>query len=303
MPEVILIQSGDSMFMLKIATDLASKYNIPLLIYNSESYYFKNTSFMGQSFFEKLWYKLYIRLYRKQFEKTINQASLTIYANELLKHDYFQKFRKPSIVLYTSSNLEFKSKIWNNTSPRFAYLGNLGLGRHLSLIEIANALQAINHKYKLEIYGNVPTIEIKTAFKNCSNIEYKGFADYPEVITIMHSVDVLFHTERFSNFTEYDLKYAFSTKIADSLACGTNFLIYAPASLACTKYLSENKCAWVVSNKRMLTSTLKCLIQKDQLRHEILQNAHNITQQNHESKQNNNKFRKIIYLLANPTNT
>lgn len=293
-PEVILLQSGDSMFMLKIATDLSCKFNVPLLIFNSESYYFKDINFMGSSVVAKLWYKLYIHLYRKQFVKTINQASYSIYANELLKHDYDQQFHKPSCILYTSTEVTYKTKPWNSASPRFVYLGSLGLGRHVSLIEIANVLQTINPTYKLEVYGNMPETDIQTVFKNCSGIEYKGFVNYQEVIHIMHAADVLFHVELFSDFAEYDLKYAFSTKIADSLACGTNFLIYAPASLACTKYLSENKCAWVVSAKEMLIPTLKNLMQDYQSRNEILANAHYIVEQNHNSEQNKKKFQSII---------
>jgi hypothetical protein len=39
-PDLILLMNGDSYFMHKIADDLVKKYNLPMIIFNCEAYYF-----------------------------------------------------------------------------------------------------------------------------------------------------------------------------------------------------------------------------------------------------------------------
>lgn len=181
-----------------------------------------------------------------------------------------------------------------NTHPIISYLGNLGLGRHESLIEIAQALQSINPEYKLDVYGKIPTDEIENLISNCSAISYKGFVQYEDVVAVMNTSDILVHAESFSDFYRDDSKYAFSTKIADCLKVGTCFFNYAPKELASSQYLINNDVACVVTEKDKLTETLFHLINDEKFRDQFVSHAVSLALKNHDSKRNGEFMAEII---------
>lgn len=273
LPNLVLLQSGDSAFMVKLATDIAKKYNLPLVIYNSENYYFKNKNFMKNSGIWSLFYPLFISNYRSQFKKMINYASLSIYNTEDLKCLYDNKFNTSSLSIYTSTDVVKKDNLSVNNTPIVSYLGNLGVGRHKSLIELANALQSINENYKLNVYGKFPSEDIKNEMLACKGINYAGFVSYDKVVDVMAKSDLLVHVENFDSYYVEDLKYAFSTKIADSLACGTPFLIYAPNSLTETKFNLDNESAFCVTDKNLLKVEIEKALFNEDLRQKQVENA------------------------------
>lgn len=293
-PEVVLVVSGDAGFMLDLGRKVSQDRSIPLVIYNSENYYFKDKDFMRPTLFHELIYKIYHKVYRQSFVKFIKQATKSIYINDALKEVYENEFDLPSEVIYTSSSIEFVRKEWNRKAPRFAYLGNLGVNRHKSLIDIAVSLNEIDENFKLEIYGRIPDDNVKKAFDSCPAILYCGVVSYEEVVNIIHQVDIIFHIESFDSHYIEDLHYAFSTKIADSLASGTNFVLYAPSSLACTEYIKENDCAWLITDRSEIKQTLIRIIANENERERILENAYKVANQNHKTSLNIVHFQKII---------
>ncbi len=110
----------------------------------------------------------------------------------------------------------------------------------------------------------------------------------------MRNSDLLIHVESFDDFYKEDLKFAFSTKIADSLASGTCFLLYAPESLACTKYLLGNQAAYVAVDRAQLKEHLKILIQDENARTRYLRNAQQLVRTNHNAQKNAKAFQHIL---------
>ena len=90
------------------------------------------------------------------------------------------------------------------------------------------------------------------------------------------------------------MKYAFSTKIADSLACGTCLFYYAPEELASTKYLKETDSACVVTNKTNLLKTLEEIIANEDARKNYVNKALEIAEINHNFLANRSKFLQIL---------
>ena len=294
-PDVVLIQAGDNAFLLKIATDLAKKKNIPLIVYNTEGYYFKKKNYMKDSGLSAVLYPLFRTQFKKQFKKTMGVASCVVYNCDLLKEDYDKHFENQSYVIYNSSDIiTGKKREIKGGKLTISYLGNLGVGRHESLIEIAQALKEINPNYKLDIYGNIPSDEIREAFNSCTAIDYKGFLPYKDVVMVMNKSDILIHTENFSKFYREDLKYAFSTKIADCLKTGICFFNYAPEELASTQYLIKNKAACVVTEKAKLEEQLRRLISDIDFRNSFIDNALHLAEKNHNSENNGKLMMELI---------
>ncbi|MBV7508969.1 hypothetical protein KW850_27585 [Bacillus sp. sid0103] len=287
-PELIVLQVGDYEFMYKIALDIANGRNIPLVLYNSEDYYFKDRKYLSPL------YHYYRYRYKKRFERVISYASHSIYNCDILQETYNKRFVHPSTVIMTSTDIVPLQNKKKNITPIVSYLGNLGVGRHEPLIEIANALQQINPEILLDIYGKTPNLEVKSAFEKCKGIQYRGLVPYEEVVQVMHNSDLLVHIENFSEFYKWDLKHAFSTKIADSLGSGTCLLMYGPGGLACTQYLVQTNAACVVTEQSKLKSQLAKLLADESLRNSYKSKALKIIGERHDAKSNQEKFHGLL---------
>lgn len=293
-PQLVLLQAGDCGFMFRLAEDVARRYDAPLVIYNSEGYYFKNYDYFRGRGLAHWLYPLFRRQYCRQFEKTVQYAAHFIYICDPLRQDYDKVLPLPSTTIYTATQVTPAAEKIPNKVFTASYLGNLGVGRHEVLVDIANALQEISHDLYLDVYGKIPNDEVQAAFDACPGIRYKGFVSYEQVVQVMHSSDLLVHGENFSGFYREDLKYAFSTKLADSLASGTCFLLYAPAEMACARYLRDNQAAWVVSDRQQLKPTLECLVTDPQARARYRENALALVKQNHCAQQNPEQFQALL---------
>jgi len=287
-PDLILLQLGDYSFMLRIALKLAKYKKIPLIVYNSEDYYFKD-----QKSFSPL-YHFYRLDYKRQVERVINYASHSIYNSRMLQNTYNKKFDHESTVIMTSTDIEPSFHKVDNNPMIISYLGNLGVGRHEPLIEIANAVHCFDKNLYLDIYGKIPNEEAEKSLMECNGIRIKGFIPYEEVIKVVQQSDVLIHAENFSEFYRWDLKHAFSTKIADSLASGTCFFMYAPEDMAATKYIKENDIAYVANSKSEMEQILNELISKKQIRKHYITKAQKIVKLNHDINKNSEQFKSLM---------
>ena len=293
-PDIILFFAGESCFTYNITRRIADKYKLTIVAYNSEGYYFKEKNYLKGSVLSELLYPAFHKRFREVFRCFMQNTKAIIYANNKLKNDYDNEFKHNSYVIYTASEVEFECRGESNTLPIISYLGNLGVGRDRALAQIASALQEINTSYKLDVYGKIPNDEVKNTFDNNPGINYCGLVSYDKVIEVMHNSDLIVHGESFDDFTIWDLKYAFTTKIADSLSCGTCFFIYAPKELACTEYLLENDCACVVTEQDKLKSTLEEILNNEELRKKYISKALKIAEQNHNTEKNCAVFREIL---------
>ena len=66
-PELILFQAGDFGYLCRLAVNIAKERNIPIVIYNSEAYYFKNFDYLGSKGIAKLFYPLLRKRFCKIF--------------------------------------------------------------------------------------------------------------------------------------------------------------------------------------------------------------------------------------------
>jgi glycosyltransferase involved in cell wall biosynthesis len=292
-PDMILLQAGDAPFMYDLALQIAKEKDIPLVVYNSECYYFKDFCYFRNTY-SKWLYPLFRRVLKKSFEKFMEYTSGAVYITQALEDLHKASFRHKSITLMTSSALPKENNLHHlPVFPKIVYLGNLGLNRHKNLIFIAQTLQKINPAWKVEVYGKVP-IQAEQELKNCSGIILKGFVSYEEVIKIQQEADLLLHTEYNDAFYMKDLKYAFSTKIADCLSSGVPFLVFAPEEFTFIEYLKSNKAAFVVTNKQDLTEILKEALLNEEKRNQQVKNALILAQKNHEATKNAIHFEEFL---------
>ena len=293
-PECLVLQFGDSFFMFDIAYHIATTRNIPLVIYNTEGYYFFPRNWHHVTKIDWLLFPIYNHIYRKKVERVMKLAKYCVHLNDKLKEDYDRVFGDASTVIYNSSSLECSdAPLLAADTPKICYLGNLGLDRDSGIIEIGEVLHSINPKYTINVYGKANET-MQKRFGEAPGVDYKGLVSYDEVKRIIAESDILFHVETENGYKERQLQYAFTTKIADSVASGRCFVVYAPEILACSKYIIQHRCGWVASNKEELYSQIEHILYNKKERDEILANAKRVAVENHSLIGNADKFQNIL---------
>lgn len=283
-PEIVLLQMGDCTFMLKLAMQIAKKYGAKIFLYNTENYYFKEQNYFNDNHF--LLYKLYISRYRKVFKKIIKKAEKTIYLCEKLRKVYDEEFHTSSVVIYNSTTLK-RTDIQKDNFPVISYIGNLGLGRYKSLCDVADVLQQLG--LKLNVYGQADDV-ILNIFSKYKSIIYHGHVSYEQVKEAIEKSHILFHVESFDEFYVNDTKYGFSGKIADSLASGKLFLIYADENIACSEYLKEHGINAVACNKKELELLLLKYTKSVEECKKVIEEEVALAEQNHSLIKNSQLF-------------
>lgn len=287
-PELILVMAGDSSFIPNIALRIAKKRHLPLVIYNTESYYFDRPRLR-----DGIAYKLYRADGNRAFRKLMAYSSQEIYLNDSLNRLYEQAFGKRGSVIYQSTEVTATAH-QKHTPPTFAYAGNLGLKRHHSLIEIGRALKSISPDYVLDVYGGATTT-VTNELNAARGIRYHGRVPYERVVEVVQNSDFLLHAESFDPAVSEKLRTAFTTKIGDSLASGNCFIVYAPEGLACVEYLKKHDCACVITDPDTLLDRLTQLINEESLQQRYIQNALTTASRNHNVRHNAETMREILH--------
>ena len=270
-PKCIILAVADNCFLLNIACKIAKERNIPIIVYSTEEYQFKDYNYQTKRF--SLLYLLFRKKLVRAYKILAKYVKAGVFNTEALADLYFKEYGYECRAIYNTSDIDWLENYRLHKIPRVSYLGNLGLNRHKALIEVATAINNICPGAKLDIYGKLKNDDVKTELENCPYVSLKGFVPYDEVKKVMHISDLLIHVEYRDDFYVRDLKYAFSTKIADSISSGTPLLMYAPVELIETDFLIEKKCAFVATNKDGLGEQLKAALTDEKLRKVILRNA------------------------------
>lgn len=272
-PETICLFLANNTFLIRLAVQIRKRYGIPLVVYSTEGYCFMDHNYLTDR--PSAAYRLYYAWLRASYRKAVPYVAEGFFNCTLLRDRYKEEFGYPCSCVMNGSGIDFidRCALEKEKTPKVSYLGNLGLGRHKALIEVAQALQEMDERLQLDIYGAAPNDTVKEELENCPGVRFRGFVSYEEVVRVIHESSLLVHAEWNDEKTNRDLKYAFSTKIGDSICSGTPFLIYADEGLAETAFLKENDCAFVVRKREMLKPVLQQALTDEKERRRIVENA------------------------------
>jgi glycosyltransferase involved in cell wall biosynthesis len=287
-PDLILLQPGDYSFLYKMARTIAKRKNIPLVVYNSEDYYLKD-KFSISPFFH-----LQRFFFKKEVRNTYNTADLIIYSNDLLEKNLHKYFQSKSAVILTSSEISTSNTNFKNNILRLVYAGNLGHERWKSIVTIGKAAKEINKDLVIDVYSGFLPKEATATFTIENGINFKGVVSYDEVLKVIDETDIVIHTEGFSDFTKWDIRHGFSTKIADLLSSRKCFLMYGPKKIACVDYLISNEAAWVANSEPELKEVLDKILNSEKEREKYLENAKRLVDERHDVNKNCKMFEELM---------
>ena len=295
-PDVVLFQAGDCPFLYYIALKISNKCNIPLVMYNSEGYVLKPVLYAGSSK-KDIWHNILQKRLRKAYKKMMSCVAYCFYITEELETCYQEKYPHPNIssVLYTSTEMP-KLEDRSEGTFKLIYCGNLGVGRIQPLCEIAEVLQDIDSYATLDVYGSFVNAEDKSRLSVYPNVHYCGRIPYEKIPDVMSKSNLVIHCENPDRLD--NLKYAFSTKIADCLASGIPFLVYASRGFPFVRYLEEHNACHIAESKLELAEVLlKC--KNDDYRFKYVDNAIRLARMNHNKIRNSALFYDVIKKVCN----
>ncbi len=292
-PTVVLLQAGDAPFMYAIARRIAKRYGARLMMYNSESYVLKKQMYASRKP-SKFWHFWLMSSLKKQYRKFMKKADYCVYSTEALEAAYQSKYPHPgkSTALYTVSTMQQLSPTPADDRFHILYCGNLGVGRAPVLNEIADILKELDPTIVLDIYGKFPSDSVCAAICRNENVHYGGVVPYSQVPTLMSKASLLLHCEHPDRLE--NLRYAFSTKIADCLASGIPFLVYAPREYPFVVYLEKASAAHVAANKGELIQVVKQCKEDEQYRNQHIPNALTLAADNHSVKSVSANMKQIM---------
>lgn len=300
-PDLIFFMVGENSFMMKIAINTSRWTKAPLLVYNTEGYYYaQHNYFPSSSFLGKLTFKIFLKQYRKVFQKLMYRTNYALYNCQKLADDYGKEFKLPSTVLYTTSSINIKPYQPYNDSAhlRISYIGTLGLGRHKSLIQIGKVLYEYHSDLVIHVYGSCKK-EVAQELQEAPGIKYEGHIPFNQVIKEIEKSDILVHVESFDSLYSDMIKYGFTTKIADSLMAGRCFFIYAPSFVACFDYIQSINPECTACNMAEMEAKLIRLIEDKKLRMDCASKNKTFALQNHSIIRNEVIIKNVVSKIIN----
>lgn len=283
-PTCIFLAPGEAKFIYDLAMKISNEYNIPIITYICDEFYFVNSP-------KKILGKIYLFLLQKKIEKLMKKTKAIVTICDELNRQYSEKFSKSALTIMTGSNYTISKLIKDNSDVcSITYLGNLAYKRDESIIEIGQVLDKIKNKYKidclLKLYTGKLDEKIVERIKKVKSIKYCGYVTGKEFEEAFYDSQILLHIESFDLNCIDRVKNSISTKIADSLGSGIPLLAYGPENIASISYLKKNKCAYVITNKKQLEDKLKTLLSDNEIRKKIAKHGLDVAEKNHQSDKN-----------------
>lgn len=291
-PDIIVVYPGDFLYFYKICRSIMND-STALVVFNSEDYisFEKKSSFISS------------------YKHSVSQAKIALldHANHIFQSNsklrkYFNGFvSSPSSDLYTTSSLLYQAPVDKPSEKilRFLYAGNLVHGRLVTLLELADVLCRYSLNAKIRVFSaNVLEKDAELLLKH-SKIEFLGRVDYSQILREIGIADVVLHVESFCPVNIENVKFGFSTKLADLICCGRPILVIGPRQNAGIEYLIEHRTGHVVYEKEELPKVVEALINDEFYRVRFYEVNRFLAVSNHSKEVNTKKIWSVFGKLLN----
>ena len=282
-PDVIFLYLGNYYFAIDMATKISRYFDIPIVTYIVDDYYFSRSLKKG------FWGRVNHSLYCSKVRRLLNRRT-TICLNDIMKKQYASEFDCNYHVIYTTSSVSAFPEKKPEERLRMIYAGGIACERNQSLVAIGKVIDECNLPIDFYVYTKEDREWLREPLANAPCIQLCEGVSYEEVLTLIRECDIIVHVEGFSKDSEELVRYSMSTKIADALSCNRVLLAYGPSGIASIDYLEENQCAFVANNVEELKTVLSEICSGGQSIAQKKENALRVALANHTREQNHRKL-------------
>lgn len=296
-PTCIFVAVGSGKFLYDIALKISKVYNIPVITYVCDDYYFDRTD---RSLTGKIW----SRKLRKKSDRLFTSSKAIVSICPKMSEIYRNTFYTQTYTVMTGASINKRKEFNKNEKVKnLNYFGKLSLRRYESIFDIGKTLDEINlsdcENFVLNIYCGGITEEMKMFFNGVKAIRFHDFVRGEDFVREFLTSDLLLHVESFDERMKERVKYSVSTKIADSLASGIPLFAYGPCGIASMDYLAENSAAITVMDKNQLKNGLRDALYNNELRNKTIENAEMLADKNHNTDIVSQTVKTIILKTVN----
>ena len=284
-PDVIFFASGDYRFAYDITYRISCDLNIPIIMYCCDDYYLHPSN--SGAFLSRYVHKNLMKGVRRCISRSVGIITIC----EEMAKAYRSLFDKPIYTVYTGSSTAGEA---DPDGRGIVYLGNVGLDRYRSLVDIGRALKRLDSDMRLEVYSGETDEKILGELTEENGIVFHGSVNSQEMNRIISDSRLVVHTESFTPEMIGRVRYSVSTKIADLLASGRCIFAYGPAEVASVRYLRDNDAACVVTDSAALEAALDEILNDREKRAMYIQNAKALAKKNHDGALVPEKVAEII---------
>lgn len=250
-PKYFIYFDNDLPFLSFLACQIKKRFGCKMIYFTSENYPLKVRNYMNKRYKNSVIYSLFRKKLFICHSNLFKFTDCEIFLTDSLMKEYSSFFKLSSPhVIYPSSSCKKLPRKTKQEIFTFSYCGNLNNGRWETLLLFLDAIE--RHKnIKIIVASNLEK-EKAEYLKKLSNVEFYGFVEYEEVISIYKKSDVLLHFESFDSLISKDNIHAFTGKVADCISCQKPFMYYGPLGNALSYFLSQNKCGFQAHSKQDL---------------------------------------------------
>lgn len=291
-PTHVFVAPGESKFIYDIALKISKKFQLPIIAYICDDYYFVDKS-------RSLVKRIQLSLLHNKIKKLLSRTSYIVTICSELEEAYKKEFGENIVTIMTGSNYPITDsvkKLQNINS--ITYMGNIRCNRFNSLVDMGQVLDSINQEngtnYRIDIYSAEKDEGILKLFDDIKSIRLCGFVAGAKFYQTLMSSELLLHVEAFDHKSIDSVKYSVSTKIADSLGSGICLFAYGPDSVASMKYLMRNDCAIVAKSKDELRDKLISAFLSEDLREHKAEQGLVVAETYHNAISTSKKFHSIL---------
>ncbi|MBE5958508.1 MAG: glycosyltransferase family 4 protein [Lachnospiraceae bacterium] len=286
-PDIIFFYASDSVFSQKIARWVSVFLQKKMVLYWVDDFYLKLKNARG--IFEGINNWRFKKIAKKNIASSTN-ACIT----DLMAKAYENEFGKKFHVIYNTSNNKAYPDKKIEKPLKFAYLGNISLGRNDSLAKIGRTIVDNKLPIILDVYSAEKREEILLGIIDKPGVNFHGGVSYEEVKCIMENSDVILHVEGFEKENIQFAKYSLSTKIADCLVSNRCIMCFGPREVASVDYLIREKCAIVATDEKTLLMQLAQICDSPRILVETAKKAVEIGKKNHTAIGNGERLMALL---------
>ena len=256
-PDIIFAPCYGNTFMLRLTRYVAKLTGKKVISYISDD------SYTLKQFSLSPFYWINRFAVRRQLRKTFPVYSLVYTMTETQKQQCERDFgANMKILLKSVSFGDIPTKETVGNPIRLVYAGGIYLNRWKTLLEVANAVKALNTdgvKFRLDIYtaNNLP--KKAGGLNDGANSFVHSPVSQEELKSIYRNSDIALHTESFDLKNRLAVRMSFSTKIVDCLSSGCAVMAVCDEKQGGFVYLKENDAALCVGNKAEIYGALETI--------------------------------------------
>lgn len=298
-PDVIYTILGSN-GMMKLVEDTADRFKLPIVVHFMDDW-------MEASYRKGALSPILRRQMLGRVNRIVSRAMYCLAISPAMKEAYEKRFRRPFEAYQNTIDFQYWSRFANEGNSRGAvadivYIGSIFPNAQLdALIMCCQAVKEINRSgvpAQLTISspsGHAQRYSEELQVDSCINI-VDTIRDDDTFYRRIAAADILLLPVNFDADSIRFIKYSMPTKVPAYLTAGGPILVFGPAQVAQVTYALSDGWGYVVDekNQKKLVNAMRHLLQNNDLRENLVRNARDVAQKNHDLKVVQESFQNQI---------